>query len=158
MIKKTAHATLEINYCARDEEVVPAYTEEEAAEDFGEGLGPDESLGTYFTLFVKDKKGSGLVFDCNTVERQLTVYRVRKLEEYLRGRKSEKLDSMCPVYMGPCFLNLGDKLQNSFLELLESLGVTEEVLGYIERSAFEKEQKLYIKWMEDVNSALKNIC
>lgn len=130
------------------------YTEE----DREDGLEEETGVGIYFTIFVNAKSGGGLVFDCNTLQRELTIYRIRKLEEYLKHKSHEAPEVMCPVYLGPCFLNLGNNLQKGFLEFLESLGITEAVLDYIERSVTEKEQKLYIKWMEDINSTLKSIC
>ena len=111
-----------------------------------------------FTLTLTTKSGTGLVWECETAEQELTIFKVSKLEDYQLYMKHRAVEEKDKIYLAPCFLNLGDKLQEDFYNLLTSLGISRELLGYIEKSADEKEQKLYIKWLEKVNGVVNEIC
>ncbi len=54
-------------------------------------------------------------------------------------------------YLGPEFSTLDEKLQGYFLELFESLGINEELINFVQVFSYDKDQRLYQKWLSDVN-------
>ncbi len=103
-----------------------------------------------FCIVVRAKDNSGLIFDCFSEDEQLRVLRVshhRDVDRVLDGVDSEAVSRS---YAGPGFASLDAKVQLDFLQYLEYLGITEKLLGYVERSAMDKEQRLYEGWLENV--------
>ncbi len=148
--KRVGGNEIEISYSAKDQEIVP--------EIEGEEVNGDSALVVPFIIKVRTKRGSGLVFDCDTSRQEIKIYRVMKLEDYEKYVELPTHEKRNLEYLGPCFPNLGDKVQDGFTKLLESMGINEDVLEYIEKSAVEKEQKLYLRWIDNIKGAIKDIC
>lgn len=47
-----------------------------------------------------------------------------------------------------CFLQ---RLQTSLIEYLRGYGVTEEVAAIVEHLSLDKEQRLYMGWLKEIN-------
>ncbi|CAD7973337.1 unnamed protein product [Amoebophrya sp. A25] len=58
-------------------------------------------------------------------------------------------------YNGPEFDDLDDRLQEAMEEYLAEIGVNEEVQEFISASAADKEQREYMRWMENLNRMVK---
>ena len=54
-------------------------------------------------------------------------------------------------YLGPEFSTLDERLQSNFLEFFESLGINDELINFIQVFSYDKDQRLYQKWLGDVN-------
>lgn len=156
LMKNAGDKVVEIRYQAS--EPVNEKDEEETEEENKEKKeGEDEKDNiktvTDFTVLVKNKDGSGLIFDCTTQETDLNVYHVaysKNVEEMLKS-----IDRDNKSYMGPSFENLDEKVQQSFVEYLESLGISDKLLAYIECSSIDKEQKMYMNWLNDIKEFIE---
>jgi len=165
LMKTKGNKTIEIRYQARE----PINEDEEEDQEEEKGEQPEKkkkgekgekgeegsedqnaSTSSDFMVVVKNEDGSGLLFDCNSHEAQLSIYRVaysKKVDEIANPTNIEKMNQ---AYQGPDFLSLDEKLQQSFSEYLESLGISDKLLAYVECSAVDKEQRLYMNWLSDV--------
>jgi hypothetical protein len=54
-------------------------------------------------------------------------------------------------YLGPEFSTLDERLQGNLIEFFESLGINEELINFIQVFAYDKDQRLYQKWLNNVN-------
>ena len=54
--------------------------------------------------------------------------------------------------MGPEFNTLEEKLQDEFQNYFESLGINSELASFIQVLAVDKDQRLYINWLKQVNN------
>lgn len=154
LVKNVGDKTIEIKYQAnepmQDEEEEPEDEKDDAKKgEKKEEEGKDNLKSTAdFTVIVKAKDGSGLLFDCVTQETTLNIYRVAYNKDIDGMLKN--FEKAGQSYLGPEFFSLDEKVQQSFTEYLESLGLNEKLLAYIECSAIDKEQKLYMTWLGDV--------
>ncbi len=120
----------------------PAGEEEEKKEE-------DKSM-VDFTLMVKNKDGSGMLFDCSTQNAEISIFRATYNKNVEDLVKLSSLERASNSYPGPEFFGLDEKVQHGFMAFLETLGINEKLLAYIECSALDKEQQLYIHWLNDV--------
>lgn len=66
----------------------------------------------------------------------------------------EKLTSNYQIteeYLGPEFSTLDERLQGNFIEFFESLGINDELVNFIQVFSFDKDQRLYQKWLYNLN-------
>lgn len=57
---------------------------------------------------------------------------------------------------GPEFTTLDERLQTALIEYLKGYGVNEELAAFIEHYSLDKEQRLYMQWLEQLTTYLKN--
>ena len=127
---------------------------EEKEEEHKEGKAGEEDQANLkssveFSVIVKNKDGAGVVIDCSSQETELAIFHVaysKNVEEFLKG----SMDKLSSSYLGPNFEQLDEKIQQSFVEYLESMGITDKLLAYIECIAVDKEQKMYMNWLTEV--------
>jgi len=58
-------------------------------------------------------------------------------------------------YSGPDFSSLDERVQTGLQEYLTSLGINEHVASFVEVMSLDKDQRLYMRWIEDVENFLK---
>jgi complement component 1 Q subcomponent-binding protein len=54
-------------------------------------------------------------------------------------------------YMGPDFQTLDEKLQEELQNYFESLGVNSELASFVQVLTVDKDQRLYLNWLKEVN-------
>lgn len=110
---------------------------------------PDELIE--FTVKVK-KNGSkeGLVAEYNAHNENYEFNYIAFTEDVDNFVAKEE-DETGDKYIGPEFSTLDEKLQNTFMDFFESLGINEDLINFIEVYSYDKDQRLYQKWLEDVN-------
>ncbi len=159
LMKNVGDKTIEIKFQANepmqdeDEEEEEEEGKGEEKEKKGDKKDDEEGKNGFksaadFTVIVKSKDGSGLLFDCNSQETELNIYRVaynKNIDDLTKD-----MEKAARSYLGPEFMSLDEKVQQSFIEYLESLGLIEKLLAYIECAAIDKEQKLYMNWIGEV--------
>lgn len=65
-----------------------------------------------------------------------------------------KVEKMQVDYNGPDFQTLDERLQTAILDNLKAFGINEEVTAFVEHMSLDKEQRLYIKWLNDLKNYL----
>lgn len=103
-----------------------------------------------FFVTIKGKGGKGLLFACASENAELQIYNVtygNDVDALLKDNNNGKQES---VYVGPNFDNLDEKVQNAFYDYLESLGISDKLLAYIECASVDKEQKMYMNWLQEM--------
>lgn len=161
--KKLGKQTIEIRYQAS--EPTPEDEEEKQGEEKqGEENKASEnaekdglSRSVELSIVVENPDGSGLQFECITEGKAVDIIRVhfnKKIQEFA---KMGTIERMTKMYQGPHFLSLDEKVQNSFRNYLEHIGVTGNLIDYIDCSAMDKEERLYQNWLEEMKKFVSAI-
>lgn len=161
LVKNMGSKLVEIRYQAseltNDDDAMQMDEEEEEGQKVNdEDKQNDGRTRADFIVSVKDEDGGGIVFTCTSEGTELNIFSVaytKNVEGFLKSFGSENKEI---PYFGPTFENLDEKVQKAFYDYLESLGVTDKLLAYIECSAVDKEQKMYIDWLQNVKEFLES--
>merc|ERR1712194_198160 len=115
--------------------------------DGDEGEGDDRQETTDFVVSVENKEGtSGVSFYCSTQGGEDHRYIIGHVKNYASAEEKESVSS----YNGPDFEDIDDKLQESFDEYLGEVGMNSEVCDFIDAVALDKEQREYIRWLQNI--------
>lgn len=63
--------------------------------------------------------------------------------------------SLCE-YNGPDFSTLDERIQTSMTEYLEGYGVNEHLAAFVECMSLDKDQRLYMRWLNSLKSFVEN--
>ena len=86
----------------------------------------------------------------------MDIVNISHIYDYHFYLSQNRYDRHFKAYMGPTFQSLEEvrplikNVQEQFTKYVELLGVNKEVVSAIEAFASDKEQRLYIKWLENV--------
>ena len=126
--------------------------DEENPQDFGAENFCD------FTVFIS-KKGNekvGLIFDCSSVETEISINNIQYTEDMEKLKKMNRFDRGFEMYAGPDFNSLDERLQTGITEYLQGYGVNEHLAAFVELQSLDKDQRLYMTWLKDVKDFLKD--
>lgn len=90
----------------------------------------------------------GLIVDCISFNNNLELTSITYSEDVDHLASSLQTTE---EYIGPEFSTLDERLQENFIEFIESLGINEELTNFIQVFSYDKDQRLYQKWINDVN-------
>jgi len=83
----------------------------------------------------------------NTIEYNSVSYSERVHELYKNEQTTE-------AYLGPEFSTLEEKLQDEFINYFNVLGISNELSAFVQVLSVDRDQRLYLKWLKDVNNFL----
>lgn len=107
-----------------------------------------------FNVVVKRSDGSGMIFTCSSESAEMNIFNVTYSKKVDDLMKEDSTKNVIP-YLGPSFENLDEKVQKAFYEYLESLGLSDKLLAFIECSSIDKEQRMYMDWLQSINDFVK---
>jgi len=117
-----------------------------------EGEEGEQQEATDFVISVEDKEGtSGISFYCSTQTGEDHRYIIGHVKNYSSAEEKESVSS----YNGPDFEDIDDKLQESMDEYLAEVGMNNEVCDFIDAMALDKEQREYIRWLNNTKNFLE---
>lgn len=151
-LKKSVNDFLvSISYHARAP--LPASEEDPQQEQGGEG--EPGSMTDFQVLIQKEGQISGFMIDAVVIDGQININHVHVADnvqefhaKYLGGKVNPD------VYDGPDFQSLDDNLQVSFVDFMSELGVNEEAAAFIEVTSLDKDQSLYMGWLNQCKNNL----
>lgn len=152
--KKIEGQTVIILYDAK--EAIPVEVEKDEKKPKDESQPETETISVVdLSIVVKNEDGSGIMMECETKNAKLDIFKVifcKSVDDALNTTDIHKMEKVGREYKGPDFANLDEKVQQGFLEMLESFGINDKVLTYIECSSVNKEQLLYIAWLARIKA------
>lgn len=120
-----------------------------------------ESRITSFFVTIKSKSSkSGLLIDAVAVDNKIHITQINHSTEiealenktFNFKQVDTKLSSFLKEeYAGPHFYTLDKELQKSFSELLENLGLDDQIASVVSVLSVEKDQELYLNWLKTLN-------
>lgn len=103
-----------------------------------------------FSVYITGEK-TNLHVDLSSVDGELSINTMNLIDDIDAHMKiTKELNFDNSKYVGPEFNNLDEKLQNSFIDYLNNLGVDESLGVFIEHLSLDKEQRLYMNWLKNV--------
>merc|ERR1712085_106122 len=121
-----------------DAAAAPSVDETDFTVTFSQSLEGGEEKG--FTLYCNTQAGEGHRFVCGNV----------KCYDSVKERDSPS------AYSGPDFEDLEETLQGSLDEYLAEIGVSDEIYDFIDAAAMDKELREYKRWLENLQTFMKN--
>jgi complement component 1 Q subcomponent-binding protein len=77
---------------------------------------------------------------------------VTLIKDIAKHRSVSRFDRTQDQYPGPDFNTLDERVQSAFHEFLGQFGVNEELALFVEHVSLEKEQKLYMRWLDTIST------
>ena len=107
---------------------------------------------TDFTVTIQDKSGEkGITFFCQTSAGEGHRYMIGNVRSFMSASERDSSAS----YNGPDFEDLDEGISEELGNWLTSMGLTDEVCDFIDASAIDKEQREYMRWLENVQSFIQ---
>lgn len=106
---------------------------------------------TEFTIRLT-KKGSpsGIFIDASTVDNNYEFQTVQFAENVDELYKAYINQRDVDYYTGPSFNSLDERLQAEIEDFLKNFGISEELMGFINIMAMDRDQQLYLQWLKNV--------
>ena len=119
------------------------------AEEEDQGNFQDQEF-TDFNVYVTRGRQT-LAFECVSVNGEIEINNCNVVDD-INIHRTQSPFNMTAVesYKGPEFGTLDEGVQQSLFDLLRAHGVNEELAQLIEHIALDKEQRLYVRWLEQV--------
>ncbi len=116
-------------------------------------LDPERILDFYVTI-SKNGKTSGVLLECVTMDSSVNINQIHFSEEIATYTNNYFSAVVNENYSGPEFKTLDERLQQEFLELFIQLGIDDNLGSFIEVISVDKDQRLYINWLKNVEKTL----
>jgi complement component 1 Q subcomponent-binding protein len=114
--------------------------------------GPSENYCD-FTVFITEANGKrGMVVEATSMDTEIAINNVLCTEDVARMRNMPRFERSLQEYNGPDFTTLDERIQSSLTEYLEGFGVNEHLAAFVECMSLDKDQRLYMKWLQDVKN------
>ena len=122
-----------------------------------EGQEEDEEMPSEnycdFTVYISDTHSSkGMVVDATTMDTEIAFNNVMQVDNIAEIMKMQRFERSMQEYNGPDFTTLDERIQNSLTEYLEGYGVNEHLAAFVECMSLDKDQRLYMRWLESIKS------
>lgn len=100
------------------------------------------------------KKGSnnGLLVDASSMDTSFEFNTVQYSEDVNALYNDFINQKAVDNYTGPSFNSLDERLQSEFTDFFTSLGINEELMSFMNVLSVDKDQRLYLKWLKNVNN------
>ena len=146
LTKRVDNYEVEVTFQARAPD-----TEQEEEQQQEEQAKEPSTYAEFQVLIRKTGSRKGLIYECTSVDSELNVNNIVYHEDINSiervttfGNKHE--------YRGPDFPTLDEKVQNALLEYLKAFGVSEDLAIFVETYSADKEQRLYIDWLQKLKN------
>lgn len=99
---------------------------------------------------TKPGQKSGMLVYATLIDNSIeynTIIFSEKIDEIFNNEGQNTDD-----YMGPEFQTLDERLQEEFQNYFENLGINSELASFIQVLTVDKDQRLYLNWLKEVNN------
>lgn len=109
-----------------------------------------------FSVFISDKNGNnGMVVEATSMDTEIAFNNILVTNEIDRIKKIPRFERSLGEYNGPDFTTLDERIQTSLTEYLEGHGVNEHLAAFVECMSLDKDQRLYMRWLQELNNFIK---
>lgn len=132
---------------------MPEQEDQEGQEDDGM---PSENYCD-FTVFITNANGSkGLVVEATSMDTEIAFNSILCTENMKAVKQMQRFERSLTEYNGPDFTTLDERIQTSLTEYMEGYGVNEHLAAFVECMSLDKDQRLYMRWLEKLDSFVNN--
>ncbi|CAD8091082.1 unnamed protein product [Paramecium primaurelia] len=109
-----------------------------------------------FTVYLQKSNGQILCYECTTSQGEVNVNLVSLIKDLEAHKKIPRFERGLQDYSGPDFITLDERLQLALVDYLKGFGINDDLGAFIEHYSIDKEQRLYIQWLNSLTTFLKN--
>ena len=110
-----------------------------------------------FTVVVSDASGNkGLVVEATSMDTEIALNNILVSDDIEKLMKMQRFERSLCEYNGPDFTTLDERIQTSMTEYLEGYGVNEHLAAFVECMSLDKDQRLYMRWLNSLKSFVQN--
>ncbi|CAD8121773.1 unnamed protein product [Paramecium sonneborni] len=109
-----------------------------------------------FTVYLQKNNGQILCYECTTSKGEINVNMVSLVKNLEEHQKIPRYERGLQDYSGPEFISLDERLQMTLVEYLRGFGINDELGAFVEHYSLDKEERLYIQWLDQLTTFLKN--
>jgi complement component 1 Q subcomponent-binding protein len=99
---------------------------------------------------TKAGQNSGIIVHATLIDNNIEYSNVI-FSDYIHEMFNNQNNFNNDEYMGPDFQTLDEKLQEELQNYFESLGVNSELASFVQVLTVDKDQRLYLNWLKEVN-------
>ena len=104
-----------------------------------------------FTILVTDNSGrKGLIVEATSMDTEINYNSIMVSENVQEHASIHRFERQMRTYAGPEFSTLDERIQSSLVEYLEGFGVNEHMCAFIEVMSLDKDQRLYMQWLNQL--------
>lgn len=109
-----------------------------------------------FTIFVTESDGKrGLIIEATSMDTEISFNNVLVSDDVEGQKKVHRFERSLKGYPGPDFGTLDERIQTAITEMLEGYGVNEHLAAFIECMSLDKDQRLYMQWLNNLKDFVK---
>jgi len=110
-----------------------------------------------FTVFIADANGKkGMVVEATSMDTEIAFNNILHADDLAHVKSLQRFERSMNEYNGPDFTTLDERIQTSLTEYLEGYGINEHLAAFVECMSLDKDQKLYMRWLESVRTFINN--
>ena len=118
------------------------YDEQDREED------DDRALNDFSVSIAKPGSQRGLIVDCTSIDTDIHINNIQMSWDVEADFAKNRMERVMEMYAGPEFHTLDDRLKTSVIDYLRDFGVNEHLAAFIEVYSLDKDQRIYMKWLE----------
>lgn len=132
---------------------MPEQEDQEGQEDDGM---PSENYCD-FTVFITNANGNkGMVVEATSMDTEIAFNSILCSENMKTVKAMQRFERSLTEYNGPDFTTLDERIQTSLTEYLEGYGINEHLAAFVECMSLDKDQRLYMRWLEKLGAFVNN--
>lgn len=105
-----------------------------------------------FTIYIEKNANKILAIDALSVDGDLQINHCNIISDIAAHRSMNPFSHNTNNYKGPEFDTLDETLQSSLFDYIGSFGINQEFAQLVEMQSLDKEQRLYMNWIEEVKN------
>lgn len=110
-----------------------------------------------FTIYVVDQSGKkGLVVEATSMDTEISFNSVQVTDDIAAAKKVHRFERQIKGYPGPDFSTLDERIQSSLSEYLDGFGINEHLAAFVECMSLDKDQRLYMSWLNDLKDFINH--
>ena len=102
------------------------------------------------------KKNKGIIYECGWLNTEISISQVIFSNDIKTFKKIPPHQREEEIYLGPEFVSLPEEVQKNLSSFLIENGIDQQTVAFIEVMSLDKEQRLYMKWLTDVEGFVKD--
>jgi len=115
-----------------------------------------ENMNEFFVRIVKKGSKNGLLVSGTTIDTSFECNQVIYGEDINSLYEDYMHQKAADTYTGPEFTSLDERLQSEFSDFFSSLGINEELMTFMNVLSVDKDQRLYLGWLKNVNKFISH--
>lgn len=130
--------------------------EEQPEQEEGEEAQGETDNYCDFTVLISDlQQKKGMIVEATSIDSEVTFNNVMMSDDVAKEAELNRFERQLSKYGGPDFTTLDERIQTSMTEYLSGFGVDEHLCAFVECITLDKDQRLYMKWLQSLKEFIE---